>query len=90
LKDKKKRVYQATDFVAEGNDERRGEAWSSSLVRIYKPSPRNAVERRDMVNKLTLIRKSADEVYSLERLEEFITVVVDDSLRNRQRSVLVL
>lgn len=43
-----------------------------------------------MVNKLTLIRKSADEVYSLERLEEFITVVVDDSLRNRQRSVLVL
>ncbi len=59
-------------------------------MRIYKPSPRNAVERRDMVNKLTLIRKSADEVYSLERLEEFITVVVDDSLRNRQRSVLVL
>lgn len=42
-----------------------------------------AVEKQDMVNKLTLIRKSADEVSPLERLEEFITVLVNDALRNR-------
>jgi len=52
-------------------------------VRIYKPSPRNAVEKQTMKIKLTLIRMSADGASPLEMLKKLITVVVDDALRNR-------
>lgn len=67
LEEMKKRVYQAADFVAQGNNETREEALErlgvSPQCGFASHSAGNAVKRQDMIDKLTLVRKLADSVW---------------------------
>ncbi|KAK4693780.1 5-methyltetrahydropteroyltriglutamate--homocysteine methyltransferase, partial [Lecanoromycetidae sp. Uapishka_2] len=63
----KKRVYEAADYVANGNNESRHEALQrlgvSPQCGFASHSSGNAVKHDDMVNKLTLVRKLADSIW---------------------------
>lgn len=67
LDEMKKRVYQAADFVAEGNGESREKALRRLGVipqcGFASHSVGNAVTRQDMINKLALVRKLADSIW---------------------------
>jgi len=67
LEEMKKRVYQAADFVAEGNGESRKEALRrlgvSPQCGFASHSEGNAVGRQDMIDKLSLVRKMADSIW---------------------------
>ena len=67
IEEMKKRVYEAADFVAEGNSESREEALMrlgvSPQCGFASHSAGNAVQRQDMINKLTLVRKLADSIW---------------------------
>ena len=67
LKEMKKRVYDAADFVAEGNNESRQEGLKRLGVSPQCVSAshleRNSVKKNDMVNKLKLVRKLADSIW---------------------------
>ena len=67
LEEMKTRVYQAADFVAEGNGESREEALKrlgvSPQCGFASHSSGNAVVREDMVNKLRLVRELADAIW---------------------------
>ena len=67
MEEMKKRVYEAADFVAEGNGERREDALKrlgvSPQCGFASHSAGNAVKRDDMINKLTLVRKLADSIW---------------------------
>lgn len=67
LKEMKKRVYEAADFVAEGNDESRQEALRrlgvSPQCGFASHADGNSVKKHDMVNKLTLVRELADSIW---------------------------
>lgn len=63
----KKRVYEAADFVAEGNKESRQEALQrlgvSPQCGFASHSAGNAVKEQDMINKLKQVRKLADSIW---------------------------
>lgn len=63
-------VYQAADFVAEGNGKGRREALGrlgvSPQCGFASHSAENAVEREDMLGKLRLVRELADVVWAGE------------------------
>lgn len=63
----KKRVYEAADYVAEGNNESQKEALQrlgvSPQCGFASHSSGNAVKHGDMVNKLKLVRKLADSIW---------------------------
>lgn len=67
LQEMKKRVYNAADFVAEGNNESREEALQrlgvSPQCGFASHSAGNAVSKKDMINKLTLVRELADSIW---------------------------
>ena len=67
LKEMKKRVYEAADFVAEGNNESRQEALRrlgvSPQCGFASHADGNSVKAHDMVNKLTLVRELADTIW---------------------------
>ena len=67
LQEMKKRVYNAADFVAEGNNESREEALRrlgvSPQCGFASHSAGNAVSKKDMINKLTLVRELADSIW---------------------------
>lgn len=60
-------MYEAADFVAEGNDETRQEALKrlgvSPQCGFASHSAGNAVKKQDMIDKLTLVRKLADSIW---------------------------
>ena len=63
----KERVYQAADFAAEGANETRDEALKrlgvSPQCGFASHSSGNAVTREDMLRKLKLVKKVADEIW---------------------------
>ena len=67
MEEMKKRVYEAADFVAEGNNESREEALQrlgvSPQCGFASHSAGNAVNKHDMINKLALVRKLADSIW---------------------------
>ena len=67
LEEMKKRVYEAADFVAEGNHESREEALQrlgvSPQCGFASHSAGNSVKKHDMVNKLMLVRELADSIW---------------------------
>ena len=67
LQEMKKRVYDAADFVAEGNNQSREEALQrlgvSPQCGFASHSAGNAVTKKDMVNKLSLVRELADSIW---------------------------
>lgn len=67
LEEMKKRVYQAADFVAEGNGEGRGEALRrmgvSPQCGFASHSEGNTIRKQDMIDKLSLVRKLADSIW---------------------------
>lgn len=67
----KKRVYQAADTVAEGSGETREEALKrlgvSPQCGFASHSDGNNVGKEDMVKKLQLVRKIADEIWPGEQ-----------------------
>lgn len=67
LAEMKKRVYQAAELVAEGSGETKEEALNrlgvSPQCGFASHSDGNAVKREDMINKLTLVRKLANEIW---------------------------
>ena len=67
LQEMKKRVYDAADFIAEGNNQSREEALQrlgvSPQCGFASHSAGNAVTKKDMVNKLSLVRELADSIW---------------------------
>ena len=67
LEEMKKRVYEASDFVAEGNGETREQALQrigvSPQCGFASHSSGNAVTKEDMVAKLKLVRALADSIW---------------------------
>ncbi|MCJ1254935.1 hypothetical protein MMC24_002751 [Lignoscripta atroalba] len=67
LEEMKKRVFQAADFVAEGNNETQKEALQrlgvSPQCGFASHSSGNAVVRDDMIAKLKLVRELADSIW---------------------------
>ena len=67
IEDMKKKVFQAADFIAEGNGESRNDALQrvgvSPQCGFASHSSGNAVEKRDMVAKLQLVRQLADSIW---------------------------
>jgi methionine synthase II (cobalamin-independent) len=63
----KKRVYQAAELIAQGTGESKEEALNrlgvSPQCGFASHSDGNAVVKEDMVNKLTLVRKLADDIW---------------------------
>ena len=66
LEEMKRRVHEAADIVAKGNGESRQDALQrmgvSPQCGFASHSAGNAMERPDMINKLTLVRKLADSI----------------------------
>ena len=67
LEEMKKKVYQAADFVAQGNDESRQAALQrlgvSPQCGFASHSSGNALGKEDMVAKLKLVRELADSIW---------------------------
>ena len=67
LEEMKERVYEAADFVADGNKESQKEALQrlgvSPQCGFASHSSGNAVKKQDMINKLKLVRKLADSIW---------------------------
>ena len=67
LDDMKKRVFEAAKFIAEGNNETEKEALQrlgvSPQCGFASHSSGNAVKHEDMVNKLKLVRRLADNIW---------------------------
>lgn len=67
VEEMKARVYQAADFVAEGNGDSRQEALKrlgvSPQCGFASHSEGNSVKKDDMVRKLELVRKLADSIW---------------------------
>ena len=67
VEEMKKRVYEAADFVAEGNNENRQEALQRLCVSLQcgfaSHSEGNAVKKHDMIAKLKLVRELADSIW---------------------------
>lgn len=70
VEEMRNRVFQAADFVAEGNGESREEALKrlgvSPQCGFASHSSGNDVDRNDMTRKLELVRKIADSIWSGE------------------------
>ena len=67
IEEMEKRVFEAAEYVAEGNGERREDALKrlgvSPQCGFASHSAGNALKRGDMIDKLALVRKLADSIW---------------------------